>query len=171
MRRNRIRQKLRIQRRHQRSKQQANTTTTMLSTRPRSRRTRTESYFMTELVDHLPASDKVPSPDKVLGYVSARPTSSPTRKIVSLLSRARESHPARSRVHRARKSEEGREQMLWLSATKPTLPSSIATKRSPQSLPTRARTDADARQLIGEGKGFTGRRARSTRPRRARPRC
>ena len=28
----------------------------------------TESYFMTELVDHLPASDKVPSPDKVIGY-------------------------------------------------------------------------------------------------------
>src|SRR5438874_1786532 len=28
----------------------------------------TESYFMTELVDHLPASDKVPSPDKILGY-------------------------------------------------------------------------------------------------------
>src|SRR5713226_6225066 len=29
----------------------------------------TEKYFLTELVDHLPASDKVPSPDRVLGYV------------------------------------------------------------------------------------------------------
>src|ERR1044071_5730870 len=28
----------------------------------------TEKYFMTELVDHLPLSDKVPSPEKVLGY-------------------------------------------------------------------------------------------------------
>jgi len=27
----------------------------------------TEKYFLTELVDHLPASAKVPSPDKVLG--------------------------------------------------------------------------------------------------------
>ena len=27
----------------------------------------TEKYFMTELVDHLPASDKVPSPDKSPG--------------------------------------------------------------------------------------------------------
>src|SRR5678816_1113571 len=27
----------------------------------------TEKYFMTELVDHLPASDKIPSPEKVLG--------------------------------------------------------------------------------------------------------
>src|SRR5689334_15735330 len=29
----------------------------------------TESYFMTELVDHLPISDTVPSPYKILGYV------------------------------------------------------------------------------------------------------
>src|SRR6185369_9457981 len=28
----------------------------------------TEKYFMTELVDHLPLSSKVPSPEKVLGY-------------------------------------------------------------------------------------------------------
>src|ERR1043165_6551901 len=33
----------------------------------------TESYFMTELVDHLPASDKVPSPDKVVGYEAGAP--------------------------------------------------------------------------------------------------
>ena len=33
----------------------------------------TESYFMTELVDHLPASDKVPSPDKILGYTVGEP--------------------------------------------------------------------------------------------------
>src|SRR5262245_19017453 len=28
----------------------------------------TEKFFLTELVDHLPASDKVPTPAKVLGY-------------------------------------------------------------------------------------------------------
>src|SRR6185503_2396843 len=33
----------------------------------------TEKYFLTELVDHLPASDKVPSPDKVLNYVVGTP--------------------------------------------------------------------------------------------------
>src|SRR6266571_4828968 len=33
----------------------------------------TEKYFLTELVDHLPVSDKVPSPDKVLGYVIGTP--------------------------------------------------------------------------------------------------
>ena len=33
----------------------------------------TEKFFLTELVDHLPASDKVPSPDKVIGYVIGTP--------------------------------------------------------------------------------------------------
>ena len=33
----------------------------------------TQPYFMTELVDHLPASDKVPSPDKILGYTVGAP--------------------------------------------------------------------------------------------------
>src|SRR5215204_5364113 len=33
----------------------------------------TQPYFMTELVDHLPTSDKVPSPDKVLGYIVGTP--------------------------------------------------------------------------------------------------
>ena len=33
----------------------------------------TEPYFLTELVDHLPASDKVPSPDKILGYSIGTP--------------------------------------------------------------------------------------------------
>src|ERR1051326_6182364 len=32
-----------------------------------------EKYFSTELVDHLPLSDKVPSPEKVLGYVVGTP--------------------------------------------------------------------------------------------------
>ena len=33
----------------------------------------TEKYFMTELVDHLPLSDKVPSPEKILGYAVGTP--------------------------------------------------------------------------------------------------
>lgn len=33
----------------------------------------TQPYFMTELVDHLPASAKVPSPDKILGYTVGAP--------------------------------------------------------------------------------------------------
>src|SRR5215216_688056 len=33
----------------------------------------TEKFFLTELVDHLPASDKVPTPDKFLGYAVSTP--------------------------------------------------------------------------------------------------
>ena len=33
----------------------------------------TEPFFLTELVDHLPVSATVPSPDKVLGYVIGTP--------------------------------------------------------------------------------------------------
>ncbi len=33
----------------------------------------TEPFFLTELVDHLPASDTVPTPQKVLGYIVGTP--------------------------------------------------------------------------------------------------
>src|SRR6185503_12750247 len=33
----------------------------------------TEKYFMTELVDHLPASSTIPSPEKILGYAVGTP--------------------------------------------------------------------------------------------------
>src|SRR4051812_33058921 len=33
----------------------------------------TEPFFLTEIVDHLPASATVPSPDKVLGYAIGTP--------------------------------------------------------------------------------------------------
>ena len=41
----------------------------------------TEKFFLTELVDHLPASATVPTPEKVLGYIAGAPNISPTRKI------------------------------------------------------------------------------------------
>src|SRR5664279_6452621 len=33
----------------------------------------TEPFFLTELVDHLPASETVPSPEKILGYAIGTP--------------------------------------------------------------------------------------------------
>ena len=63
----------------------------------------TEPYFRTELVDHLPMSDKVPSPDKVLGYIVGTPNKlTYTKDSLSLLSRAGEDIAARARVHRSR---------------------------------------------------------------------
>jgi hypothetical protein len=33
----------------------------------------TEPFFLTDLVDHLPASSTVPSPDKILGHIVGAP--------------------------------------------------------------------------------------------------
>ena len=33
----------------------------------------TEPFFLTDLVDHLPASATVPSPDKILGHIAGAP--------------------------------------------------------------------------------------------------
>ncbi|PYS44370.1 MAG: hypothetical protein DMF71_03940 [Acidobacteria bacterium] len=73
----------------------------------------TESYFMTELVDHLPASDKVPSPDKVLGYAIGAPGHLTYTKDMYSYYRELEKSTARVRTFIApEKSEEGKEQML-----------------------------------------------------------
>src|SRR4030095_10517646 len=73
----------------------------------------TEKYFLTELVDHLPASDKVPSPDKVLGYVVGTPNKLTYTKDMYRYYRELEKATPRVRVFTApERSEEGREQML-----------------------------------------------------------
>src|SRR5262245_37683070 len=73
----------------------------------------TESYFMTELVDHLPASDKVPSPDKILGYEIGAPGHLTYTKDLYRYYRELEKASPRVRVFTApEKSEEGKEQLL-----------------------------------------------------------
>src|SRR5262249_47861264 len=73
----------------------------------------TESYFMTELVDHLPASYKVPSPDKILGYTIGEPGHLTYTKDLYRYYRELEKTTPRVRVFTApEKSEEGKEQLL-----------------------------------------------------------
>ena len=75
----------------------------------------TEKYFMTELVDHLPLSDKVPSPDKVLGYVIGTPNKLTYTKDQYRYYRELAAASPRVRVFTApEKSEEGKEQILVL---------------------------------------------------------
>src|SRR3984893_16740334 len=73
----------------------------------------TEPYFRTEFVDHLPMSDKVPSPDKVLGYVVGTPNKLTYSK--DLYRYYRELARATPRVHvftAPERSEDGKEQIL-----------------------------------------------------------
>src|SRR5687768_12044413 len=70
----------------------------------------TEKYFMTELVDHLPLSDKVPSPEKILGYVVGTPNKLTYTKDLHRYFRSLAAATPRVRVLVApEKSEEGRE--------------------------------------------------------------
>src|SRR5262244_3673397 len=73
----------------------------------------TDPSFITEMVDHLPVSDKVPSPDKVLGYVVGTPNR--LTYVKDLYRYYRELAKASPRVKvftASEKSEEGKEQLI-----------------------------------------------------------
>jgi hypothetical protein len=72
----------------------------------------TEPFFLTELVDHLPASATVPSPDKVLGYAIGTPDKLTYTKDIYRYMRALEQASPRVKVFSIGKSEEGRETLL-----------------------------------------------------------
>ena len=72
----------------------------------------TEPYLMTPLVDHLPASATVPSPDKILGYIIGTPNKLTHTADIYKYYRALAAASPRVRVFTTGKSEEGREFML-----------------------------------------------------------
>lgn len=72
----------------------------------------TEPYLSTPLVDHLPASATVPSPDKVLGYVIGTPNKLTHTADIYRYYRALEKASPRVRVFVTGKSEEGRDFMV-----------------------------------------------------------
>src|SRR5215213_2531671 len=116
----------------------------------------TEKYFMTELVDHLPLSDKVPSPEKVLGYVIGTPNKLTHTKDLYRYYRELAKASPRVRVLIApEKSEEGREQMLVLVSDEANLARLDHYKEITAKLgDPRKLTETDAHTLISEGKPF-----------------
>ena len=116
----------------------------------------TEKYFLTELVDHLPASDKVPSPDKVLGYVVGTPNKLTYTKDMYRYYRELEKSTPRVRVLTApERSEEGREQMLVIVSDEANIAKLDRYKEITARLADpRKINDAEAQQLIGEGKAI-----------------
>jgi Zinc carboxypeptidase len=116
----------------------------------------TEKYFLTELVDHLPASTTVPSPDKVLGYVVGTPGKLTHTKDLHRYFRELERTSPRVKVFNApEKSEEGREQILVAVGDEAALARLARYKEITARLADpRGLTDAEAERLIGEGKVF-----------------
>src|SRR5215204_2799150 len=73
----------------------------------------TDKMFLTEIVDHLPASAKVPTPEKVLGYPIGTPNKLTYTKDQHRYYRELEKATPRVRVFTAPEpSELGREQLL-----------------------------------------------------------
>ena len=116
----------------------------------------TEKYFLTELVDHLPLSDKVPSPEKVLGYAVGTPNKLTYTKDLYRYYRDLAAASPRVRVFVApEKSEEGREQMLVLVSDEANLAKLDRYKEITAKLADpRKLSDAEAHTLIAEGKPF-----------------
>ena len=116
----------------------------------------TEKYFMTELVDHLPVSDKVPSPDKILGYVVGTPNKLTYTKDLYRYFRELAKASPRVRVLVApEKSEEGREQLLVLVSDEANLAKLDRYKEITAKLADpRKLSETEAHTLISEGKPF-----------------
>ena len=72
----------------------------------------TEQYFTTELVDHLPASATIPTPEKVLGYVIGTPQKLTYTKDIYRYMRELEKATPRVKVFTIGHSEEGRETLM-----------------------------------------------------------
>src|SRR5437773_3060646 len=116
----------------------------------------TQSYFMTELVDHLPASEKIPSPDKVLGYMIGTPGHLTYTKDMYRYYHKLEKATSRVRTFIApEKSEEGKEQMLIAVGDEAAIAKLDRYKQITARLADpRKVTDAEAEQLIGEGEAL-----------------
>jgi hypothetical protein len=116
----------------------------------------TEKYFLTELVDHLPASDTIPSPEKILGYAVGTPNKLTHVADLNRYYRALAAATPRVRVLVAKeKSEEGREQLLIIVSDEANLAKLDRYKQITAKLgDPRNLTAADAQTLVTEGKPF-----------------
>ncbi len=116
----------------------------------------TDKMFLTELVDHLPASDKVPTPAKILGYPAGTPNKLTYTKDQHRYYRELEKTSPRVKVFTApEKSELGREQLLVVVGDEASIANLQKYKEITAKLGDPRRTnDAEAQRLIGEGKAI-----------------
>ena len=115
----------------------------------------TEKYFITELVDHLPASSCVPSPEQVLGHIVGAPDVLTYTKDINAYMRLLAEKSPRVKVYDIGKSEEGRDMLVVAVSDEANIANidryrEITAKLAdPRNL-----TEAEAQKLIAEGKPF-----------------
>ena len=106
----------------------------------------TDKMFLTEFVDHLPASAKVPTPAKVLGYPIGTPNKLTYTEDQYRYYRELEKASPRVKTFSApEKSEQGREQMLVAVSDEANIASSPVYKEITAKLADPRRTNDEAR--------------------------
>jgi hypothetical protein len=115
----------------------------------------TEKFFLTELVDHLPVSPTVPSPEKVLGYVIGTPEKlTYTRDIHRYMRELARTSP-RVKVFSMGQSEEGREMILVVIGDEESVKNLDKYKNITARLADpRQLSKEEAARLISDGKAF-----------------
>ena len=113
----------------------------------------TEPRFLTELVDHLPASETVPSPLEHNGYIAGAEGKLTYAEDVHRYMRALEAASPRVKVFSIGQSEEGREMILVAIANEETIANLDRYREITRRLSDPRRiTDEEARSLIAAGK-------------------
>src|SRR6516165_9530586 len=113
----------------------------------------TEPYFITELVDHLPASSCVPSPDAVLHHIIGAPDVLDYTKDINAYMRLLAQKSPRVKVYSIGTSEEGREMLAVLVSDEANLARLDRYKEITRRLADpRGLSDAEAQKLAAEGK-------------------
>jgi hypothetical protein len=115
----------------------------------------TEPVFVTELVDHLPASESVPSPQKVLGYVVGTPEKLTYTKDINRYFRTLAEASPRVKVWTIGRSEGGREMLLAAVSSEANLARLDRLRAITAKLADpRTTTDTVATELVREGRPF-----------------
>ncbi len=114
----------------------------------------TDARINTELVDHLPASDTVPTPLKFLGRVTGQPGHlTYAREIHAYMKAIADAAPARAKFWVIGQTEEGRDQVVLAIANETTIKNLDRYKADLQALTDpRRTTEAQARQIISRAK-------------------
>lgn len=115
----------------------------------------TDPMFLTELVDHLPASTKVPTPEKFLGYIVGAADKLTYAKDIYRYMREVEKTSPRVKVMSIGQTEEGREMIVVFASDEANLKRLDRLKDITARLSDPRKTsDAEAGKLISEGVPF-----------------
>jgi len=115
----------------------------------------TEPFFLTNLVDHLPASPTVPTPEKILGHIIGAPdVLTYSKDIYRYYDELAKASP-RVKVFRVGKTEEGRDFLLVAVSDEANIAQLDHLKEITAKLADpRKLSEAEAQQLISTGKPF-----------------